>query len=161
MLKDSGIKDMLTILGPENSLAAKNSFPHTIRALYGKDNLRNAVHASESPEYAAKESDFFFNQGPFSGRRNCQSSAVLTNCSLLLMKPHIIQSKQVGAVIDRLLSIGGFEISALQMFHLNKGTACEFFELYKGIMPEFNSMTDYVATGGPVIACEIRQEDVV
>lgn len=61
VLKDSGIKDMQTILGPENSLAAKNSFPHTIRALFGKDNLRNAIHSSDSPELAAKESDFFFN----------------------------------------------------------------------------------------------------
>ena len=28
-------------------------------------------------------------------------------------------------------------------------------------MPEFNQMTEYIATAGPVIACEIRQEDVV
>ena len=55
-----------------------------------------------------------------------------------------------------LLTQGGFELSGLQMFHINKSTACEFFELYKGVMPEFNSMTDYVATGGPIIACEIR-----
>ena len=47
------------------------------------------------------------------------------------------------------------------MFHLNKSTACEFFELYKGMMPEFNQMTDYLATGGSVVACEIRQEDAV
>jgi len=47
------------------------------------------------------------------------------------------------------------------MFHLNKSTACEFFEVYKGVMPEFNQMTDYVATGGSVVACEIRQDDVV
>ena len=161
VLKDSGIQDLLNLLGPENSLTAKNSAPHTIRALFGKDNLRNAVHGSESPEYAIKESDYFFNQGSFQSERSCPTSAILTNCSLLLIKPHIIQNKQLGQVIDRLLTAGGFEISALQMFHLNKATACEFFELYKGIMPEFNQMTDYVATSGPVVACEIRQEDVV
>ena len=44
---------------------------------------------------------------------------------------------------------------------MNKTTACEFFELYKGVMPEFNAMTDYMATNGPVIAMEIRQEEVV
>lgn len=49
----------------------------------------------------------------------------------------------------------------MQMFHLNKATACEFFEVYKGISEEFNHMTDYISTGGPVIACEIRQEKVV
>ena len=49
----------------------------------------------------------------------------------------------------------------MQMFHLDKAMACEFFELYKGVSPVFNQMTDYVATGGPVIAMEIRQEHVV
>jgi len=148
-------------LGPENSLAAKNSAPHTVRALFGKDNLRNAVHSSETAEYAAKECDYFFNQGPFVSRKNCLSHPVLTNCSLLLIKPHILQAQNLGAVVDRVLSVGGFEISAMQMFHMNKGAACEFFELYKGVMPEYNSMTDYVASGGPVVACEVRQDDVV
>lgn len=61
VLKDSGIPDLLNMLGPENSLAAKNSAPHSVRALFGKDNLRNAVHGSESPEFAIRESDYFFN----------------------------------------------------------------------------------------------------
>jgi hypothetical protein len=39
-------------------------------------------------------------------------------------------------VMDLLL-IDGFEISALQMFHLNKSMACEFFEIYKGVSPDF------------------------
>lgn len=47
------------------------------------------------------------------------------------------------------------------MFHLNKSTACEFFEIYKGVVTDFNQMTDYIATGGAIIACEIRQEDAV
>ena len=67
----------------------------------------------------------------------------------------------LGSLTDQLLSLGGFEISAMQMFHLDKATACEFFEIYKGVMSDFNQMTDYVATGGPVVAMEIRQEEVV
>lgn len=42
------------------------------------------------------------------------------------------------------------------MFYMDKTTACEFFEIYKGVSQEFNQMTDYVATGGPVVAMEIR-----
>lgn len=49
----------------------------------------------------------------------------------------------------------------MQMFYLNKTTACEFLEVYKGVVPDFNQITDYLATGGPCIAIEIRQEDVV
>ena len=93
--------------------------------------------------------------------RNCQTSALLNKCSLLLVKPHIIQSKQLGQIVDLLLTHGGFEVSALQMFYLNKTTACEFLEVYKGVSPDFNAMTDYISTGGPCVAMEIRQDDVV
>jgi nucleoside-diphosphate kinase len=31
----------------------------------------------------------------------------------------------------------GFEISAMQMFNLDKPTAEEFLEIYKGVLPEF------------------------
>jgi len=30
------------------------------RALYGTDTLRNAIHASETPDATAREIDFFF-----------------------------------------------------------------------------------------------------
>lgn len=138
VLKDSGIDDMHSLMGPENSLAAKNQAPGSIRAVFGKDNLRNAIHGSDTPEFAARECDFFFNQGTFKGKKNCPTSAILTNCSLLLIKPHIIQSHQLGQVLDKVLTQGGFEISAIQMFYLNKATACEFFEVYKGVSQEFN-----------------------
>lgn len=161
LIKNGGVQELLALAGPENSLAAKNSAPESLRARFGKDNLRNAVHASESAEHAFGELEYFFNQGKYLKCRNCPPSAILTNCSLLLIKPHVLQARQLGQVIDRLLSTGGFEISALQMFHLNKATACEFFEIYKGVSLEFNQLTDYVATGGPVVALEIRQEDAV
>ena len=84
VLKDSGVSDMLDLIGPENSLTAKNQAPHSIRAQFGKDNLRNAVHGSETTESAQRESNFFFDS------KRCINSAILTNCSLLLIKPHII-----------------------------------------------------------------------
>jgi nucleoside-diphosphate kinase len=123
--------------------------------------MRNAVYASPSAEMAAQECDFFFNQGQFSGQKNCCTSAMLTKCSLLLIKPHILQNRQLGRVLDILLTEGAFELSALQLFFMNKTTACEFFEVYKGVVPEFNAMTDYIATGGPIVACEVRQEEAV
>ena len=50
----------------------------------------------------------------------------------------------------------GFEISALDLFYLDKPTCEEFFELYKGIFPYYTHMIDHIATGGPIIALEIR-----
>ena len=36
----------------------------------------------------------------------------------------------------------------------------KFFEVYKGVLPEYSSIIEHV-TSGPVIAMEIRQENVV
>jgi len=54
----------------------------------------------------------------------------------------------------------GFEISAMEMFVLDKPTAEEFFEVYKGVLPEFVGMIEHMTTG-PCIALEIRQENAV
>lgn len=78
-----------------------------------------------------------------------------------MIKPHILVSKKLGNVIDDLLNVGGFEISALQLFYMNRNNVTEFFEVYKGVLPEFTMMTDYIATAGPVVVLEIRQDDCV
>jgi len=46
------------------------------------------------------------------------------------------------------------------MFYLDKTTAEEFFEVYKGVLPEYSAIIEHVICG-PVIAMEIRQENVV
>lgn len=48
----------------------------------------------------------------------------------------------------------------MEMFTLDKATAEEFFEVYKGVLPEFVAMIEHMTTG-PCIALEIRQENVV
>lgn len=43
----------------------------------------------------------------------------------------------------------------MQMFTLDRPTAEEFFEVYKGVLPEFTGMVEHM-TSGPCIALEIR-----
>ena len=61
--------------------------------------------------------------------RQAPTSAMFTNCTCAVIKPHAIQSGQAGQIIDTILA-EGFEISAMQMFHLDRPTAEEFFEIY-------------------------------
>lgn len=49
----------------------------------------------------------------------------------------------------------GYEISALEMFHLDRLQSEEFFELYKGVLPEFKQIAEHLTTG-PCVAMEIR-----
>lgn len=140
-------------MGPTNSLIAKNQSPNSIWGLFGKDSLRNAIHGSESIDAYKREASYFF-----SSMR--KTTALLNNCTCCLLKPHVIHNRQVGKIIDMILA-EGFEISALEMFYIDKQTAEEFFEIYKGVFAEYSQMIDHVSSGGPVIVMEIRQENVV
>jgi nucleoside-diphosphate kinase len=46
------------------------------------------------------------------------------------------------------------------MVNLDKPTAEEFLDVYKGVLPEFTALVDHL-TSGPCIAMEVRQENVV
>ena len=48
----------------------------------------------------------------------------------------------------------------MEIFYLDKNSAEEFFDVYKGVLPEYGKIIDDV-TNGPVVALEVRQDDVV
>ena len=118
-----------------------------MRALFGTDGTKNAVHGSDSGPSWKRETDFFF-----SG--NMKTTAFFNNCTCCVIKPHAVASGDAGKIIDIILE-EGFEISAMEMFTLDKPTAEEFFEVYKGVLPEFVAMIEQMTTG-PCIALEIR-----
>jgi len=88
-----------------------------------------------------------------------KTTALLNNCTCCVIKPHIVKAGLVGQIIDAILE-EGFEISAMQMFNLDRPTAEEFLEIYRGVLPEFIAITEQMTTG-PCIALEIRQENAV
>ena len=83
----------------------------------------------------------------------------LSNCSLLVIKPHIIESGNAGKLIDIVLN-EGFEISSMTMIYLDKETAENFFDVYKGFLPEYSAIINHLISG-PIIALELREDDVV
>ena len=58
--KENAIADLRELMGATDSKKAKEG---TIRARYGTDIERNAVHGSDSPDSARFEIPFFFSQG--------------------------------------------------------------------------------------------------
>jgi nucleoside-diphosphate kinase len=87
------------------------------------------------------------------------TTALLNNCSCLIIKPHAIKAGVAGLIIDSVLE-EGFEISALEQFNLDRATVEEFFDVYKGVLPELTPMVEHLVTG-PVIVLEVRQDKVV
>lgn len=141
------------LLGPTDSAQARSQEPLSIRARFGTDNTRNACHGSDSLESAARECEFFFSTtGP-----HCPNTATFSQCTCAVIKPHAVVDGQAGKIISKILEVG-FEISAVQMFHLEKANAEEFYEIYKGVVQEYPKMVDEL-TAGPCIALEIRAEN--
>ncbi len=88
-----------------------------------------------------------------------RTTAYFSSCACCVIKPHAVAAGHAGKIIDIILS-EGFEISAMEMFTLDKPTAEEFFEVYKGALPEFVPLIEHMTTG-PSIVLEIRQENAV
>ncbi len=61
---EDAISKTRSIIGATNS---KEAAPGTLRNLYGTDNRRNLVHASDSPESAEKEIALLFNKEELAG----------------------------------------------------------------------------------------------
>lgn len=83
-----------------------------------------------------------------------KSTAQLNNSTCCVIKPHAIKDKSAGLIIDQILS-EGFEISAMELFYLDKPSAEEFLEVYKTLIPEFPEMVAEL-TMGPCLALEVR-----
>lgn len=121
--------------------------PSSIRAAYGTNKVKNAVHGASDFQQKKAQMDMFFSP-------EMPTSALFTNCTCAVIKPHAIQAGYAGQIIDIILE-EGFEISAMQMFHLDRPTAEEFFEIYQGVLPEFTQIAEQMTTG-PCIVLEIR-----
>ena len=152
LVAENAIGKYREVLGPTDSAAAKRDAPSSLRAMFGTDNTRNACHGSATAADFQREQGLFFS-------KSFTPTAAFNNCTCCIIKPHIVQSGLAGQVIDMILQ-EGFEISSMEMFTLDRPTAEEFFEVYKGVLPEFVGMVEHMTTG-PCIVLEVRQENAV
>jgi nucleoside-diphosphate kinase len=57
---------------------------------------------------------------------------VAPESSCCVIKPHAIKSRVVGQILKDIKE-GGFQITAMQVFHMDRSQATEFYEVYSGI----------------------------
>lgn len=127
LVADGAIRRWRKLIGPTNCQIARVEAPNSLRALYGTEGVRNACHGADSPASARRELNFFF--GP---QTKLRTTASFKNCSCAVIKPHVFQDGNVGKIIDIILE-KGFEVSAIDLFNLDKPIAEEFFDVYKVI----------------------------
>ena len=145
-LKENG-KHMIAV-----SFSGKKSI-HGVHELVQswENSYRNDVVCARNTDEVTKLS-LFANQ-------ERKSSATFSKCTCCIIKPHIVKSRQVGAVIDHILS-QNFEISAIKLCQLDKSTATEFFKVYQGVWKEYIHIIDSFCAG-PSISLEVKQENDV
>ena len=94
-------------------------------------------------------SDFFLNQHRL-------TTATFEDCSLCIIRPHVIKERLFGQVYNDILA-REFIITAIQMFRLDKETAAEFLAVYKGVFPQYIELVDEMSSGS-LIALEVKRD---
>lgn len=76
------------------------------------------------------------------------------NCTLCLVKPHIIHSQRTGELLNVIASDGRFQISAIFSIHMTLAMAEELFEVYRGLFVNYTAMVEHMCRT-PVLAVMI------
>jgi nucleoside-diphosphate kinase len=93
-------------------------------------------------------SDFFLD-------KHRSTTATLEDCTACVIRPHIIKQHMFGQVFNDVIA-RGFIITAMQMIRLDKETAAEFLEVYKGVFPQYVELVDEMSSGS-LIALEVKK----
>ncbi|KXS21070.1 nucleoside diphosphate kinase [Gonapodya prolifera JEL478] len=124
----SGWKEMI---GPFDPTKAKEVSPNSIRALYGTDEIKNAVHGSDDEECAVREINLFFpkrpsmmNVRPMTGRQVDRPERTLG-----LIKPdgYPVHKEDIFARIKT----AGFEVVCEKEFTFDRKVAETFYQEHK------------------------------
>uniref|UniRef100_A0A3Q1FXH1 Nucleoside diphosphate kinase homolog 7 n=1 Tax=Acanthochromis polyacanthus TaxID=80966 RepID=A0A3Q1FXH1_9TELE len=154
LMGDEAMSIWRRLLGPADPAVARREAPQSVRAQFGTDGIKNVGHGSDSLAAAARELEFFFPSTIGYGPSN---TAIYTDCTCCIIKPHAISEGLTGKILNS-ISAAGFEISALQMFNVDRANAEEFYEVYKGVVTEYPSMVTELCSG-PCMVLEIHGTD--
>ncbi|XP_075974019.1 nucleoside diphosphate kinase homolog 7-like [Anticarsia gemmatalis] len=134
----------------------QDAAPGTLRQLYGENKLKNVAHGCNNLQDAATALDMFF--GLENGIPRVPFRATLKDCTCCIIKPHVLNDGNVGAILEQIATSGKFYISAMAMFSVKISNAEEFYEVYKGVLPEYEAMAIQLAEG-KCIALELKATD--
>jgi nucleoside-diphosphate kinase len=82
----------------------------------------------------------------------------MNNITFSMLKPNVLEDKQVGQIIT-IIEKKGFTIKALLLTHLDTNKAGEFYIVHRN-RPFYQDMCQYMASG-PIIAMVLEKENAV
>ncbi|KAG7228702.1 hypothetical protein INR49_008480 [Caranx melampygus] len=161
LMGDEAVSVWRRLLGPADSAVARREAPQSVRAQFGTDGIKNVGHGSDSLAAAARELEFFSH--PQLGmvpqiQLSIQTAHAASSNLMPFRKLAFAESPGLTGKILNSISAAGFEISALQMFNVDRANAEEFFEVYKGVVVEYPNMVTELCSG-PCMVLEIHGTD--
>ncbi|RZF38472.1 hypothetical protein LSTR_LSTR011962 [Laodelphax striatellus] len=154
LIADRAIANWSRLVGPTDPLEARRTAPKSIRACFGESVSHNAIHRATCEEHVQKAIDLFFPTDPTDIIKKAPSPcAKLKNTTCCIIKPCAVKEGKLGDIVSTITE-NGFEITAMQMFFMDRPNAEEFYEVYKGVVNEYQAMVNHMISG-PCIAMEI------
>ncbi|ESN96296.1 hypothetical protein HELRODRAFT_68567, partial [Helobdella robusta] len=151
LIKENAFFDLCQLVGHLDPNVARTENPNSFRARFGIDKLKNAIHCPATGEKVRSEIDFFF------ATNNVMNTVTYKNSTCVVVKPHAIDDGQAGYIIECIQNLG-YRISAYLMCTFDKVNAEEFYEVYKGVVPEYPKMVDELSRG-LCLAMEVKLPD--
>ncbi|KAJ3013715.1 Thioredoxin domain-containing protein 3 [Thoreauomyces humboldtii] len=159
--KADAVKGWRDLAGPTNSNTARETSPNSIRALFGTDGSKNAVHGSDSAPSASREINIVFGNdvSPFSNHHSIPHTqhASTIQQTLALIKPDVYPAKKDDIV--QKIKEAGFRIVKEEEVQMTSEKAGEFYrehaarDFYTGLVEWMSSV--------PIYAMVLEKEDAV
>jgi len=96
-------------------------------------------------------------------RSSLESMPASSDMTACLVKPHVVIARQAGSVLSEILA-SGFTITAMEMVHLDRSMATNFFTVYQGVLTEYADMVAhmienysiFIRLEGPNVVADFR-----
>lgn len=113
--------------------------------------LRHGIYCAETEEDTKNQVNNFFCPN------GIPSVCVAKNSTLCVVKPHAIKEGKAGKIIQDILN-RGFKITGLKTIQMHRVNCEEFYEVYKGVVPEYIQMVAELSSGIS-LGLEIQSKD--
>ncbi|XP_011291845.1 nucleoside diphosphate kinase 7 [Musca domestica] len=124
------------------------NYPRSLRTLFDREDVRNGIYCSQTEDEVLRDATFFFEN-----EHGLQNTVQLNNSTLCIIKPHAIKEGNLGKIISE-ITANNFKITAMRMHLLERVNCAEFYEVYRGVLPDYIPMVSQLASGS-CVALEI------
>jgi len=153
--KENAIKSIRSLIGPTNPEKAKEVAPNSIRALFGIDVCKNAIHASDTISNAEKEINILFPE--FEELRD--EIKPIIERTLILIKPDLYTEEGKKDEIKSLIQEKGYSIIDEKEIKMELETASEFYKEHEN-QPFFETLINYISSE-PVYAMVLEKLEAI